>query len=480
MMRYSASALLALAASVAAQSRGFNYGALDLDGSPRTLQDFTDQFNAAKALPGTNGQFTSARLFTMIQAGSSNNQVIAAIQAAIDTDTSLLLGLWGSGGQEGFNAELGALRSAIEQYGDAFTSRVVGISVGSEDLYRESPTGILNESGVGAGPQTIVSYIDQLRELIAGGPLANAPVGHVDTWPAWTNGSNSAVIEAVDWLGVDAYPYFENTVANGIENGESLFFEALDKTRGVANGKSVWVTETGWPVEGPASGAAQAGTDNAQTYWNNVACRLLDTDTNLWWFTLDDDQATSDDVSFSLVNPSDLTGQPLYDLSCSNASSSSSSASSSVPSTSSSAPSMTSSVESASVDPLPSMSVSSEPSASVDPLPSMSISSEPSSSSVMVSVDPIPGSVSSTLSSFETVPVTTAADAGSRPSDVAGGEGPAVVTSTSVVAAPAPTGEDSSAAPAAQTTGPQTYEGAATRVAGGAAAGLAAVFALFL
>lgn len=78
---------------------------MDLDGSPRTLQDFTDQFNAARELPGTNGQFTAARLFTMIQAGTSGD-LIAAIQAAVDTNTSLLLGLWGSAGQEAFDLEL--------------------------------------------------------------------------------------------------------------------------------------------------------------------------------------------------------------------------------------------------------------------------------------------------------------------------------------------------------------------------------------
>lgn len=78
---------------------------MDLDGTPRTLQDFTDQFNAAKELPGTDGQFTSARLFTMIQ-GGSDGDIISAIQAAIDTDTTVLLGLWASAGQEAFDGEL--------------------------------------------------------------------------------------------------------------------------------------------------------------------------------------------------------------------------------------------------------------------------------------------------------------------------------------------------------------------------------------
>lgn len=150
-----------------------------MDGSPRTLQDFEDQFNAAKALPGQEGTFTSARLFTMIQDGTAGD-LISAIQAAVNTDTNLLLGLWGSAGQEAFNLELAALRYAIQQYPD-LGSRVQGISVGSEDLYRNSPTGIENMSGRGASPDEIANFIGQVRDVISGSSLSSAPVGHVDT-----------------------------------------------------------------------------------------------------------------------------------------------------------------------------------------------------------------------------------------------------------------------------------------------------------
>lgn len=58
---------------------------------------------------------------------------------------------------------------------------MVGISVGSEDLYRNSPDGIEAESGFGANPDQLVSYIGQVRELIEGTSLADASLGHVDT-----------------------------------------------------------------------------------------------------------------------------------------------------------------------------------------------------------------------------------------------------------------------------------------------------------
>lgn len=185
----------------------------------------------------------------MIQAGTANTP-ISAIPAAIATRTSLLLGLWASAGQASFNNELAALSAAISQYGTAFTDLVVGISVGSEDLYRISPTGIENLSGYGAQPAEIVNYIGQLRNAIASTRLNDKPVGHVDTWTAWVNGSNSAVTSACDFLGMDAYPYFQTTLANSIDTANSTFYDAYYATVGSAQGKPVWVTETGWPVSG--------------------------------------------------------------------------------------------------------------------------------------------------------------------------------------------------------------------------------------
>lgn len=119
------------------------------------------------------------------------------------------MGLWASAGDANFANEIAALKSAIATYGSQLGGLVAGISVGSEDLYRISPTGILNKENPGAGPDVLVGYIKQVRDAIAGTPLSGVPVGHVDTWTAWVNSSNDAVISAADFLGVDAYPYFQ-------------------------------------------------------------------------------------------------------------------------------------------------------------------------------------------------------------------------------------------------------------------------------
>ncbi|KEF54485.1 murein transglycosylase [Exophiala aquamarina CBS 119918] len=304
------------ASTVRAQLQGFNYGATFEDGSCRLASDFVGTFNSAHNLAGTDGSFTSARLYTTIQCGTTN-EPISAIQAAIDTDTSLLLGLWASAGDTIFDNEIAALSSAVAQYGSAFTDRIIGISVGSEDLYRSSPQGIANEAGVGVDSATIVRYINRVKDLASQTPLLQGKsIGHVDTWTAWVLPENAPVANAVDWLGYNSFPYFEDTLPNSIEDAESVFFNALGATEGVSGGKPVWVTETGWPHSGPTSNLAVASVENAQTYWSSVGCGLFG-QRNIWWYTLSDANTAQTEISFGVAgagNPPSTT--PIYDLSC--------------------------------------------------------------------------------------------------------------------------------------------------------------------
>lgn len=302
-----ATILCALAGAATAQIKGYNYGSTNIDGSNRVESQWVDLFNTAKNVAGTSG-FSSARLFTTIQAGTTNSP-IEAIPAAISTDTTLLLGLWASAGAANMNNEIAALTAAVNTYGTAFTDLVVGISVGSEDLYRISPTGVDNLSGPGAEPDTIVGYINQVRGAIANTALSSKPIVHVDTWTAWANSSNSAVVAAVDVLGMDAYPYYETQNGNDISNALNLFNSALSKCQAASQGKPVWVTETGWPTTGATLAQAVPSVANAETYYKQVGCNTIFGKINTWWFTLED-------PNFGVVGSS-LSTTPLYNLDCS-------------------------------------------------------------------------------------------------------------------------------------------------------------------
>ena len=185
--------------AVAAGIRGFNSGGTGPNGIKHAA-DFKKEFDRIRTLPGT-APFTSIRLFTTIQAGTTNDPV-EAFQPAIDTKyTKLLLGLWASAGQEALNNELTAFKKAIKANQTHWKDIVIGISVGSEDMYRVTPTAIRNKENVGVGPAVIVDYIKQTRAAIKGTVAQGTWVGHVDTWTAWVNGSNTAVIDAVDFIG---------------------------------------------------------------------------------------------------------------------------------------------------------------------------------------------------------------------------------------------------------------------------------------
>lgn len=243
---------------------GFNSGATLDDSTAKQQTDFEKEFKTAQGLQGSPGSFNSVRLYTNVQSGTQDVP-ISAFPAALATNTSMLLGIWCSG-TTGIENELKALQSAISQYGQKFANLVVGISVGSEDVYRISESGMENNAGVGKEADEIVGFITQVRSSIANTPLSNKPVGHVDTWSAWANSSNSALIEAVDFVGTDLYPYYEKDKDNAFSNASTIFNYIYKETTSAAGKKPVWITETGWPNSGPVFGQAEASVDNAKSY----------------------------------------------------------------------------------------------------------------------------------------------------------------------------------------------------------------------
>ncbi|KAK3687511.1 glycoside hydrolase superfamily [Podospora appendiculata] len=444
---HTTSTLVALAAtfsSAMAVYKGFNYGAeLGLDVYKKE-SEWELEFNAAQGLAGAPG-FTSARLYTMKQGDTT--APIEAIPAAIKTKTSLLLGLWASGGAAGFADELTALTNAIIQYGADVKGLVAGISVGSEDLYRITDTAAAHgNTDPGLDPATLVGYIGKVKDAIKNTAFAGIKVGHVDTWTAWVNGSNKNVIDASDFIGVNAFPYWENDHQNDIKLSPSLFKDAVSQVQSVAGGKELWYTETGFPTTGASSGAAIPSVDNAKFYWEQVGCPNFDK-INIWWYTLEDQGAKP---SFGVT---DSSYKPLFDLSCS--SSSSSTTSSSSTSSSSSASSSTTSRSSSTTTTLSSSTGSSSSSttspssseASTSRSAALSSSSETPLSSTVVA--PISSNVSTLttsaagchassrapLSSISTFSTSTVSSSES----VSSTEAPSTSTSTSAQDTSAPT-----------------------------------------
>lgn len=282
--------LVALAAAAIsgadAYYKGFNIGANLANGACRSQSDWEFAFNTIASFPGN---FKSARLY----ASSDCNTLANAVPAALSTGTTLLVGIWTEDSNH-YAAEKQALLEAIQQYGHDW---ILAVSVGSEDLYRGD-----------TDANTLASQINDVRGMLWGLGASSKSVGHVDTWTAWVNSTNTPVIDAVDWLGNDAYPYWQGV---GIDNGAAndAYWAAVNQVRAVAQGKDVWTTETGQPISGDTIGNAVPSVESLQTYWWQVSCASFDS-LNYFFYDLDDFGASP---SFAVV---DSNYNPLIDMTC--------------------------------------------------------------------------------------------------------------------------------------------------------------------
>lgn len=282
-MRF-ASTIAALAASFSltqAFHNGFNVAANNEDGSCKTTAQWTTAFNKLKALPQ---HFVNVRLY----ASSDCNTLEYAVPAAVATGTKILVGIWAEDSTH-YNDEKNALEAAVAAHG---VSWILAISVGSEDLYRGDTTA-----------STLAGQIYDVRGMVRSNGF-DGLVGHVDTWTAWVDSANTAVITACDFLGMDGYPYFQNAA---IGNAANVFWTSVSNTKAVAQGKPVWVTETGWPVSGPNSGAAVPSVANAKNYWHTVFCKAV-SEISIFWYVYQD---YNESPSFGVFNKA---GARVYDL----------------------------------------------------------------------------------------------------------------------------------------------------------------------
>ncbi|KAF2180111.1 glycoside hydrolase family 17 protein [Zopfia rhizophila CBS 207.26] len=289
---------------------GFNSGATTDSKNAKKQADFEKEFETAQKLRDSPGLFNAIRLYTNIQAETTDTP-IEAFPAAVKTNTKLLLGLWCSG-TTSIKNELSALSKGIDQYGTNFTNLVIGISVGSEDMYRVSESGIRNNAGLGQAAEAIANFVKEVRDNIKDTPLSKIPVGHVDTWTAWVNESNKAVVDEVDFVGANLFPYYEDDKGNDFSNATAVFGDAFNKTKNAVGDKPVWITETGWPITGPDFGKAKASLDNAKGYWETIGCTLFGR-TNTFWYTLHD---SNPDNKAKFAITKDLSTTPQFNLTC--------------------------------------------------------------------------------------------------------------------------------------------------------------------
>lgn len=143
-------------------------------------------------------------------------------------------------------------KNAIEMDGLAQLCRagVVNIaSVGNEVLYR----GDLLEDD-------LLAYMEEARQF-----SGSIPLGYVDAYYEFVN--RPRLVDASDVVLANCYPFWEKC-----HQDYSLIYmkEMYRQAVGAARGKKVIITETGWPSQGSALGAAHPSFENALKYFINA------------------------------------------------------------------------------------------------------------------------------------------------------------------------------------------------------------------
>jgi glucan endo-1,3-beta-D-glucosidase len=287
---------------------GFNYGAFW--GEPSNVKkaaDFQAGFGFAQNLTAAV-LFNSARLFTCKEQNTPDTPT-GAFDAAVETKTNLLLGIWITPAKKGdplddiIKSELSALGKGFEKHGQDLADLVIGLSVGSEDIYRSEGT---NGAEVGVFATEVIAAIKTVKDSIASSTFAKymqgKPIGHVDT-------AKYAVVDGADFYGITVYPYWNK---DPVANAKESFSGTLEEIKQRAGNTPIWIAEVGWPFQGAAQGKAEASEQNLQQFWTDVGCTIVGKYTTFWFELIKDSEANQPD--WGMIDPT--THQPRVDLSC--------------------------------------------------------------------------------------------------------------------------------------------------------------------
>ena len=264
-MRFSKIAPLVLAAAPAivsaAGTLGFALGTKNPDGSCKSQADYEADFDAISAASGS-------RLVRGYSA-SDCNCTQGILPAAENKGFKVILGVWPDY-DESFAKDVDALVEHVPNFPD----QVYAVTVGSETLYRGNFTG-----------EELSERIQRVKQLLPG-----VKVGTADSWNKYADGTADAIIQnGVDIVLVNAFAYWQ---AQDISNATATYFDdimqafaRIQDISGSTETPELWNGETGWPSDGGSDfGAAEAGTDNAATFYETGVCGMLAWGVNVFYF----------------------------------------------------------------------------------------------------------------------------------------------------------------------------------------------------
>jgi glucan 1,3-beta-glucosidase len=183
-------------------------------------------------------------------------------------------------------------KAAVVTYAPQYADQVYAITVGSESMYRGNFTG--------------AELLVKIKEVKAA-TSNKFKVGTADSWNKYQDGTADPLITGgADILLCNAFSYWQGqTIANSSGSFFDDIMQAFGHIQSVAGstttGPELWVGETGsylaykmknilanknagWPTAGSVYQSAVPSTSNAQTFWSNAVCGILDWGVNVFSF----------------------------------------------------------------------------------------------------------------------------------------------------------------------------------------------------
>jgi exo-beta-1,3-glucanase (GH17 family) len=174
------------------------------------------------------------------------------------------LGIWVSADPNVFDMEVAALQDLLSR--GWIDDTVLGISVGSESIYRKEVT--IDES---------IALEDQVKQILVDAGRDDVLVSICDIAPTYQY--NSQLVTAIDIVVVNSFPFWE---AIDINDATDYLLEEINPIESVAasQGKRLIMGETGWPSDGFLSGVGIASHENQAQFLTDFYCRC---DKELGW-----------------------------------------------------------------------------------------------------------------------------------------------------------------------------------------------------
>ncbi|KAB1154870.1 MFS transporter [Flavobacterium luteum] len=124
--------------------------------------------------------------------------------------------------------------------------------------------------------QELLQYIKRVRQALP----VSIPVGYVDAYYQFLD--RPALVDACDVILANCYPFWE-----GADNQYAISYldQMIELTQGVAKGKKVIITETGWPSTGEPVEAAKPSNVNAMNYFIAVQEWAKNKNIELFYFS---------------------------------------------------------------------------------------------------------------------------------------------------------------------------------------------------